>query len=142
MYVAAAWGGASTVDDDARVRAGAEDRTQVADELGVPVQVQGSLRAASGQKQPQRFVTGCDRSSPVTGRPGRRPWLPSRARCRLMHRRKDRCSFDHVLGPAVTVGSPVYFGNMVGEVKTFFDNWLLNRDLSPCKHRPLCAAES
>ena len=28
--------------------------------------------------------------------------------------------------PAVTVGSPVYFGNMVGEVKTFFDNWLLN----------------
>jgi NAD(P)H dehydrogenase (quinone) len=24
---------------------------------------------------------------------------------------------------AVIVGSPVYFGNMSGEVKTFFDNW-------------------
>jgi hypothetical protein len=27
------------------------------------------------------------------------------------------------------VGSPVYFGNMSGEVKTFFDNWLLKFDL-------------
>lgn len=26
---------------------------------------------------------------------------------------------------AVVVGSPVYFGNMSGEVKTFLDNWLL-----------------
>ena len=26
---------------------------------------------------------------------------------------------------AVIVGSPVYFANMSGEVKTFFDNWLL-----------------
>jgi multimeric flavodoxin WrbA len=42
--------------------------------------------------------------------------------CGLMYRRKDRCSFDHILGPAVAVGSPVYLGNMVGEVKTFFDN--------------------
>ncbi|MGE5272040.1 MAG: flavodoxin family protein [Thiohalocapsa sp.] len=25
---------------------------------------------------------------------------------------------------AVIVGSPVYFGNMAGEVKTFFDKWL------------------
>ena len=29
---------------------------------------------------------------------------------------------------AVIVGSPVYFGNMAGEVKTFFDNWLLKFD--------------
>ena len=29
---------------------------------------------------------------------------------------------------AVIVGSPVYFGNMAGEVKTFFDNWLLKYD--------------
>jgi NAD(P)H dehydrogenase (quinone) len=29
---------------------------------------------------------------------------------------------------AVIVGSPVYFGNMSGEVKTFFDNWLLKFD--------------
>jgi NAD(P)H dehydrogenase (quinone) len=28
----------------------------------------------------------------------------------------------------VIVGSPVYFGNMAGEVKTFFDNWLLKFD--------------
>jgi NAD(P)H dehydrogenase (quinone) len=26
---------------------------------------------------------------------------------------------------AIIVGSPVYFGSMSGEVKTFFDNWLL-----------------
>jgi NAD(P)H dehydrogenase (quinone) len=26
---------------------------------------------------------------------------------------------------ALIVGSPVYFANMAGEVKTFFDNWLL-----------------
>ena len=30
---------------------------------------------------------------------------------------------------AVIVGSPVYFGNMSGEIKTFFDNWLLKFDL-------------
>ncbi|OLD29428.1 MAG: flavodoxin [Candidatus Rokuibacteriota bacterium] len=30
---------------------------------------------------------------------------------------------------AVIVGSPVYFGNMSGEVKTFFDNWTLKFDL-------------
>lgn len=32
---------------------------------------------------------------------------------------------DLVSSDAVIVGSPVYFGNMSGEVKTFFDNWLL-----------------
>jgi NAD(P)H dehydrogenase (quinone) len=31
---------------------------------------------------------------------------------------------------AVIVGSPVYFGNMSGEVKTFFDNWNLKFRLS------------
>jgi NAD(P)H dehydrogenase (quinone) len=30
---------------------------------------------------------------------------------------------------AVIVGSPVYFANMSGEVKTFLDNWLLKFDL-------------
>ena len=30
---------------------------------------------------------------------------------------------------AVVVGSPVYFANMSGEVKTFFDNWSLKFDL-------------
>jgi len=30
---------------------------------------------------------------------------------------------------AVIVGSPVYFANMSGEVKTFFDNWSLKFDL-------------
>src|ERR1700730_12817607 len=75
-----------------------------------------------------RSVPGEGRRTPVTGRHGRRPSSPLWAKCGLMHRRKDRCSFDHVLGPAVRVGSPVYFGNMVGEVKTFFDNWLLNPD--------------
>ena len=31
---------------------------------------------------------------------------------------------------AVIVGSPVYFGNVSGEVKTFFDNWNLKFRLS------------
>jgi NAD(P)H dehydrogenase (quinone) len=30
---------------------------------------------------------------------------------------------DLLSSDAVIVGSPVYFGNMAGEVKTFFDNW-------------------
>ena len=33
---------------------------------------------------------------------------------------------DLLSSDAVIVGSPVYFGNMSGEVKTFFDNWGLN----------------
>src|SRR6266852_5430628 len=32
---------------------------------------------------------------------------------------------DLLSSDAVIVGSPVYFGNMAGEVKTFFDNWTL-----------------
>src|SRR6266545_5374248 len=36
---------------------------------------------------------------------------------------------DLVSSDAVIVGSPVYFGNMSGEVKTFFDNWSLKFDL-------------
>jgi len=32
---------------------------------------------------------------------------------------------DLLSSDAVVVGSPVYFGNMSGEVKTFFDNWAL-----------------
>jgi len=36
---------------------------------------------------------------------------------------------DLLSADAVIVGSPVYFGNMSGEVKTFFDNWTLKFDL-------------
>jgi multimeric flavodoxin WrbA len=32
---------------------------------------------------------------------------------------------DLLSADGVIVGSPVYFGSMSGEVKTFFDNWLL-----------------
>jgi NAD(P)H dehydrogenase (quinone) len=35
---------------------------------------------------------------------------------------------DLLSSDAVIVGSPVYFGNVSGEVKTFFDNWLLKFD--------------
>jgi multimeric flavodoxin WrbA len=31
---------------------------------------------------------------------------------------------DLLSSDAVIVGSPVYFGNVAGEVKTFLDNWL------------------
>ncbi len=37
---------------------------------------------------------------------------------------------DLVSSDAVIVGTPVYFGNMSGEVKTFFDNWNLKFRLS------------
>lgn len=36
---------------------------------------------------------------------------------------------DLLSADALIVGSPVYFGNMAGEVKTFFDNWTLKFDL-------------
>lgn len=32
---------------------------------------------------------------------------------------------DLIMADGVIVGSPVYFGNMAGEVKIFLDNWLL-----------------
>jgi NAD(P)H dehydrogenase (quinone) len=35
---------------------------------------------------------------------------------------------DLLSSNAVVVGSPVYFGNMAGDVKTFLDNWLLKFD--------------
>ena len=38
---------------------------------------------------------------------------------------------DLLSSDAVIVGSPVYFGNMSGEVKTFFDNWLLKFGVFP-----------
>jgi NAD(P)H dehydrogenase (quinone) len=41
----------------------------------------------------------------------------------------DVASNDLVSADAVIIGSPVYFGNMSGEVKTFFDNWSLKFDL-------------
>lgn len=37
---------------------------------------------------------------------------------------------DLLSSDAVIVGSPVYFGNMSGEIKTFFDNWNLKFRLS------------
>lgn len=55
------------------------------------------------------------------------------ARCRN-NRRVDSSRVDEVgeivteellTSDAVIVGSPVYFGNVSGEVKTFFDDWLL-----------------
>jgi NAD(P)H dehydrogenase (quinone) len=36
---------------------------------------------------------------------------------------------DLLSSDAIIVGSPVYFGNVSGEVKTFFDNWLLKYGL-------------
>ena len=33
---------------------------------------------------------------------------------------------DLLAANALIVGSPVYYTNMAGEVKTFFDNWLLS----------------
>lgn len=43
----------------------------------------------------------------------------------LLKRVSEVATDDLLSSDAVIVGSPVYFGNMSGEVKTFFDNWLL-----------------
>jgi NAD(P)H dehydrogenase (quinone) len=47
----------------------------------------------------------------------------------VLKRVGDVTSNDLVASDAVIVGSPVYFANMSGEVKTFFDNWSLKFDL-------------
>jgi NAD(P)H dehydrogenase (quinone) len=41
----------------------------------------------------------------------------------VLKRVADVTDSDLLGSDAVIVGSPVYFGNMSGEVKTFFDNW-------------------
>jgi NAD(P)H dehydrogenase (quinone) len=43
----------------------------------------------------------------------------------VLKRVSETAADDLLSSDAVIVGSPVYFGNMSGEVKTFFDNWLL-----------------
>jgi NAD(P)H dehydrogenase (quinone) len=43
----------------------------------------------------------------------------------VLKRVGDVTAGDLQSSDAVIVGSPVYFGNMSGEVKTFFDNWTL-----------------
>jgi NAD(P)H dehydrogenase (quinone) len=43
----------------------------------------------------------------------------------ILKRVGDVNAEDLLSADAVIVGSPVYFGTMSGEVKTFFDNWLL-----------------
>lgn len=46
----------------------------------------------------------------------------------VLKRVSEVAADDLLSADAVIVGSPVYFGNMAGEVKTFFDNWLLKFD--------------
>ena len=43
----------------------------------------------------------------------------------VLKRVSEIATEDLLTADAVIVGSPVYFGTMSGEVKTFFDNWLL-----------------
>jgi len=43
----------------------------------------------------------------------------------VLKRVGEAAASDLLSADAVVVGSPVYFGNMSGEVKTFLDNWLL-----------------
>jgi len=44
---------------------------------------------------------------------------------------------DLVSSDALIVGSPVYFGNMSGEVKTFFDNWGLTSKFDLFRERKM-----
>ena len=46
------------------------------------------------------------------------------ARTQVVLKRVDQVTADDLFSAdAVVVGSPVYWSNMSGEVKTFFDNW-------------------
>jgi NAD(P)H dehydrogenase (quinone) len=47
----------------------------------------------------------------------------------VLKRVGDVIANDLISSDALIVGSPVYFANMSGEVKTFFDNWSLKFDL-------------
>jgi NAD(P)H dehydrogenase (quinone) len=47
----------------------------------------------------------------------------------ILKRTGDVAANELMSCDALIVGSPVYFGNMSGEIKTFFDNWLLKFDL-------------
>jgi NAD(P)H dehydrogenase (quinone) len=47
----------------------------------------------------------------------------------VLKRVGDVTGSDLLSSDAVIVGSPVYFGNMSGEVKTFLDNWTLKFDV-------------
>ena len=47
----------------------------------------------------------------------------------LLKRVGEVASNDLTSSDALIVGSPVYFGNMAGEVKMFFDSWSLKFDL-------------
>lgn len=47
----------------------------------------------------------------------------------VLKRVGDVAADDLASCDALIVGSPVYFGNMSGDVKTFFDNWLVKFDL-------------
>ena len=48
----------------------------------------------------------------------------------VLKRVREVAAEDLVSSDAVIVGTPVYFGNMSGEVKTLFDNWNLKFRLS------------
>jgi NAD(P)H dehydrogenase (quinone) len=47
----------------------------------------------------------------------------------VLKRVGDVVTDDLIASDALIVGSPVYFSNMSGEVKTFFDNWSFKFDL-------------
>src|SRR4030095_1070548 len=47
----------------------------------------------------------------------------------ILKRVGEVAATDLTSSDALIVGSPVYFGNMSGEVKTFFDNWTFKFDL-------------
>ena len=50
----------------------------------------------------------------------------------VLLRRPSQVTQDELLGTdALVVGSPVYWGNMAGEIKTFFDQWQLRFGIYP-----------
>ena len=55
----------------------------------------------------------------------------------ILKRVADVTVNDLASSDAVIVGSPVYFGNMSGEIKTFFDNWGLTSKFDLFRERKM-----
>lgn len=84
--------------------------TQAADPQPVTVLVVYHSASGNTEKMAQGVVEGAKAVSGTSA---------------VLKRAGEVAANDLLSSDAVIVGSPVYFGNMSGEVKTFFDNWTL-----------------
>jgi len=86
----------------------------IADSQSVTVLVTYHSASGNTEKMAQGVVEGVKVVSDTTA---------------VLKRVGDVTGSDLLFSDAVIVGSPVYFGNMSGEVKMFLDNWTLKFDV-------------